>query len=86
MGPENEENMGSSMDVPEKDGPRYQHLKKIADLLDWAGDLASAEFTEEAREAYALARKFHDRADGLAPRHPRTPQSNAERKRSQNGL
>jgi hypothetical protein len=53
------------MNVQEKDEPRYQHLKKIADLLDWAGDLAGAEFTEEAREAYALARKFHDRADEL---------------------
>jgi hypothetical protein len=58
-------NMGSSMNVPKKDEPRYQHLKKIADLLDWAGDLAGAEFTEEARAAYALARKFHDRADKL---------------------
>jgi hypothetical protein len=43
------------------------HLKKIADLLDWAGDLAGAEFTDESREAYALARKFHDRADLLGP-------------------
>jgi hypothetical protein len=54
------------MNVPEKNELRYQHLKKIADLLDWAGDLADPEFTEAAREAYALARKFHDRADGLA--------------------
>jgi hypothetical protein len=68
MGPGKVENMGSSMNVPEKDQPRYQHLKKIADLLDWAGDIAGAEFTEEAREAYALARKFHDRAAGLATR------------------
>jgi hypothetical protein len=55
------------MNMPEKD-ERYQHLKKIADLLDWAGDLAGPEFTEEAREAYALARKFHGRADELTRR------------------
>lgn len=60
--------MGISMKVHEKDEPRYHHLKKVADLLDWAGDLAGAEFTEEAREAYALARKFHDRADELTTR------------------
>jgi hypothetical protein len=51
--------------MQQRDEPRYQHLKKIADLLDWAGDLAGAEFTDESREAYALARKFHDRADVL---------------------
>jgi hypothetical protein len=53
------------MNLQQRDQPRYQHLKKIADLLDWAGDLAGAEFTDESREAYALARKFHDRADLL---------------------
>jgi len=51
--------------LQQRDEPRYQHLKKIADLFDWAGDLAGAEFTDESREAYALARKFHDRADVL---------------------
>lgn len=68
MRPGNEENVVNSMNTPEKDEPRYQHLKKIADLLDWAGDLAGAEFTKEAREAYALARKFRDRADRLTAR------------------
>jgi hypothetical protein len=53
------------MSLQQGDEPRYQHLKKIADLLDWAGDLAGAEFTDESREAYALARRFHDRADVL---------------------
>ena len=45
--------------MQQRDEPRYQHLKKIADLL------ACAEFTDESREAYALARKFRDRADVL---------------------
>ncbi|MBT2550199.1 hypothetical protein [Arthrobacter sp. ISL-65] len=53
------------MSLQQRDEPRYQHLKKIADLLDWAGDLAGAEFTDESREAYVLARKFHERADAL---------------------
>lgn len=39
------------MNVLQKDEPHYRHLKKIADLLDWAGDLPGAEFKEEAREA-----------------------------------
>jgi uncharacterized protein RhaS with RHS repeats len=56
------------MHLSETDAPRYEHLKKIADLLDWAGDLAGAEFLDEAREAYALARKFHSRADALGLR------------------
>ncbi|MET3932217.1 hypothetical protein [Arthrobacter sp. OAP107] len=57
------------MHLSEKIAPRYEHLKKIADLLEWAGDLAGAEFLDEAREAYALARRFHRRADSLAV-HP----------------
>jgi hypothetical protein len=57
--------IGGSVNSQQRDEPRYQHLKKIADLLDWAGDLAGAEFTDESREAYSLARKFHDRADLL---------------------
>ncbi|RAM36397.1 hypothetical protein [Arthrobacter globiformis] len=58
------------MSMQQRDEPRYQHLKKIADLLDWAGDLAGAEFAGESREAYALARKFHDRADALGAPAP----------------
>jgi hypothetical protein len=58
------------MNLQQRDEPRYQHLKKIADLLDWAGDLAGAEFTDESREAYALARIFHDRADVLGAAAP----------------
>ena len=64
--------LGISMNEHKKDDPRYQHLKKIADLLDWAGDLAGAEFTEEARAAYALARKFHDRAEDIINTPPLT--------------
>jgi hypothetical protein len=28
---------GNGMHLSEKDAPRYEQLKKLADLLDWAG-------------------------------------------------
>jgi hypothetical protein len=64
------------MSLSKNNAPRYAHLKKIADLLDWAGDLAGAEFLEEAREAYALARRFHSRADSLVIPSTYDPSSN----------